>query len=136
MTLAAVEKRCASRPDAVLTMPFGPHVHVYKTAGKMFALCGRRNGVEAVTLKCDPERSTMLRLTFPAVTGGYHLNKEHWNTIVLDGTVPAALLTELIDHAHEIVTPRPKKTKTKTKTKTKRATSKKRRARRGSRRGA
>jgi predicted DNA-binding protein (MmcQ/YjbR family) len=135
MTLAAVEKQCAAKPDTVLTMPFGPHVHVYKTAGKMFALCGHLDGAEVVSLKCDPERSSTLRLTFPAITGGYHLNKDHWNTIKLDGTVPASLIRELIDHAHDVITPRKKTATTKT-TKTKRTTSKASGASRGTRRGA
>ena len=103
MTLAAVEARCAARPDTVLATPFGPHVHVYKTSGKMFALCGHLDGKEVVSLKCDPDRSAMLRSAFPAITPGYHLNKEHWNTIALDGSVPAALIRELIDHAHEVI---------------------------------
>jgi predicted DNA-binding protein (MmcQ/YjbR family) len=103
MTLAAVEKRCAAKLDAVLTTPFGPRPHVYKTAGKMFALCGHLDGKEVVSLKCDPERSPMLRLTYPAITPGYHLHNAHWNTIVLDGTVPADLMRQLIDHAYEVV---------------------------------
>lgn len=87
----------------MLTTPFGPRPHVYKTANKMFALCGHLDDHEVVSLKCDPERSAMLRLTFPAIVAGYHLNKDHWNTVRLDGTVPAALIRELIDHAHDIV---------------------------------
>jgi predicted DNA-binding protein (MmcQ/YjbR family) len=103
MTLAAVERRCAAKPDTVLTTPFGPRPHVYKTAGKMFALCGHLDGEEVISLKCDPERSSTLRLTFPAITAGYHLHKAHWNTIKLDGTVPASLIRELVDHAHEVI---------------------------------
>lgn len=103
MTLAAVEKHCAAKPEALLTTPFGPHVHVYKTAGKMFALCGHLDEIETVSLKCEPERSAMLRLTFPAITAGYHLNKDHWNTITLDGTVPAGLIKQLIDHAYDVI---------------------------------
>lgn len=103
MTLAAVEKHCAAKPESALTTPFGPHVHVYKTAGKMFALCGHLDEVETISLKCDPERSAMLRLSFPAITAGYHLNKDHWNTITLDGTVPADLVKQLIDHAYDVI---------------------------------
>lgn len=119
MTLAAVEARCAAKPDSVLTTPFGPRPHVYKTAGKMFALCGHLDGKEVVSLKCDPERSSMLRLTFPAITAGYHLHKAYWNTVHLDGSVPAALIAELIDHAYDVVhasgsRPRPAARKAKT----------------------
>jgi len=103
MTLAAVQTRCEAKPDSVLTTPFGPRPYVYKTAGKMFALLGYLDGEEVVSLKCDPERSAMLRLSFPAITAGYHLHKDHWNTIHLDGSVPPSLIRELIDHAYDVV---------------------------------
>jgi predicted DNA-binding protein (MmcQ/YjbR family) len=74
----------------------------------MFALLGYLDGEEIVSLKCDPERSAMLRLSFPAITAGYHLHKDHWNTIRLDGSVPAGLLRELIDHAYDVVAARAK----------------------------
>ena len=103
MTLKAVQARCEAKPDSVRTTPFGPLPYVYKTAGKMFALLGYLDGEEVVSLKCDPERSAMLRLSFAAITAGYHLHKDHWNTIRLDGSVPAGLLRELIDHAYDVV---------------------------------
>jgi len=103
ITLAAVQARCEAKPDSVLTTPFGPRPYVYKTAGKMFALLGYLDGEEVVSLKCDPERSAMLRSSFPAITAGYHLHKDHWNTIRLDGSVPASLIRELIDHAYEVI---------------------------------
>lgn len=103
MTLAAVQARCEAKPDSVLTTPFGPRPYVYKTAGKMFALLGYLDGHEVVSLKCDPERSAMLRLSFPAITAGYHLHKDHWNTVRLDGSVPASLIRELVDHAYDVI---------------------------------
>ncbi len=103
MTLAAVQARCEEKANSVLTTPFGPTPYVYKVGGKMFALLGTRDGVETVSLKCDPERSAMLRASFPAITGGYHLNKDHWNTVRLDGTVPPALIRELVDHAYDLI---------------------------------
>ena len=103
MTLKAVQARCEAKPDSVLTTPFGPRPYVYKTAGKMFALLGYLDDEEAVSLKCDPERSSTLRLTFPAITAGYHLHKDYWNTIRLDGSVPPSLIRELIDHSYEVV---------------------------------
>lgn len=95
---------CRSRPGAVATRPFGPEPLVFKAAGKMFALVGRRSGQSAVSVKCDPDRSLLLRSSFAAITPGYHLNKEHWNTLALDGSLPAQLVKELIDHSHELVT--------------------------------
>jgi predicted DNA-binding protein (MmcQ/YjbR family) len=95
---------CGSRPGAVASRPFGPEPLVFKAAGKIFALVGGRSGRAAVSLKCDPDRSLLLRTSFAAITPGYHLNKEHWNTLALDGSLPARLVKELIDHSHELVT--------------------------------
>lgn len=108
MTLAGVEARCRALPGAVASHPFGPHVLVFKAgparARRMFALLGHLADHPVVSLKCDPERSLVLRTSFAAIQPGYHLHKLHWNTITLDGTVPAPLLRELIDHAHALVT--------------------------------
>jgi predicted DNA-binding protein (MmcQ/YjbR family) len=101
---ARVAAYCGSRPGISRSTPFGPRPLVFKAAGKMFALVGERDGQAAVSLKCDPDRSALLRASFPSITPGYHLNKTHWNTIVLDGSVPESLVKELIDHAHELVT--------------------------------
>lgn len=86
-----------------MTTPFGPTPYVYKTAGRMFALVGYLKDVEVVSLKCDPDRGLILRSSFSQITPGYHLNKDHWITIPLDGTVPTPLIKEQIDHAYEIV---------------------------------
>ncbi|MEY9214232.1 MmcQ/YjbR family DNA-binding protein [Thermobifida halotolerans] len=92
-------------PEAVETEPFGPGTLVYKVAGKMFALLGERNreGIPFVTLKCDPDLALELRAEFPAVIPGYHTNKRHWNTVVLDGTVPDDELLEMLRHSYQQV---------------------------------
>lgn len=102
-TLADVEAYCDERPNSVSSYPFGPSPLVYKIGGKIFALLGNRSGHDSVSLKCDPERTPMLRSSYPAITPGYHLNKTHWNTLVLDGSLPPSLIKQLIDHSHEIV---------------------------------
>jgi predicted DNA-binding protein (MmcQ/YjbR family) len=98
-----VEAYCRSKPAITASTPFGPEPLVFKVAGKMFALLGHLDGQPVVSLKCDPEQSLTLRATFPAITPGYHLNKRHWNTLTLDGSLPAALVIDLIDHAYELV---------------------------------
>ncbi len=105
---ARVAAYCGSRPGAIATRPFGPEPLVFKAAGKMFALLGERHGQAVVSLKCDPVRASLLRASFAAITPGYHLNKEHWNTLALDGSLPAPLVEELVDHSYELVT-RPSK---------------------------
>ncbi|HEU4727495.1 MAG TPA: MmcQ/YjbR family DNA-binding protein [Kofleriaceae bacterium] len=94
---------CGSKPGTSATRPFGPEPLVFKVARKMFALLGRRGGQAAVSLKCDPDRALLLRASFAAITPGYHLNKEHWNTLALDGSLPAQLVEEQIDHSYELV---------------------------------
>ena len=83
--------------------PFGPDVLVYKVAGKMFATLGFEDEIGRINLKCDPERAVELREEWEAIIPGYHMNKKHWNTLVLDGSLPAELVAELIDHSYDLV---------------------------------
>jgi predicted DNA-binding protein (MmcQ/YjbR family) len=94
---------CAAKPGAVETHPFGPGVAVYKVGGKMFALVPHEAEPATVNLKCDPEWSELLRKAYDAVQPGYHQNKKHWNTVVLDGSVPDDELEELLAHSYELV---------------------------------
>ena len=91
------------RPGSVEAYPFGDDVAVFKVGGRVFALCGLSGQPGSVSLKCDPTLAEALRDRFPAVRPGYHLNKRHWNTIELDGSVPADELAELVDHSWELV---------------------------------
>ena len=81
--------------------PFGPDNLVYKVKGKMFALCGI-DDFGRVNLKCDPERSIELRELHPEITPGYHMNKTHWNSVLV-GELPDKLVKELIRHSYELV---------------------------------
>jgi predicted DNA-binding protein (MmcQ/YjbR family) len=100
---------CLAKPGATEDYPFGDEVAVFKVAGRMFALVplvplGPPPG--NVSLKCDPELAAALRARYAAITPGYHLNKRHWNTVALDGSVPDDELLELIDHSYELVVAR------------------------------
>jgi predicted DNA-binding protein (MmcQ/YjbR family) len=94
---------CGAKPGAVEDYPFGDDAAVFKVAGKMFALVSLGQEPGSVSLKCDPGIAVELRAQYPAVTAGYHLNKRHWNTVELDGSVPGDELTELIDHSYDLV---------------------------------
>ena len=94
---------CARRRGAVETYPFGPDTAVYKVGGKMFALLPHSADPPRLSLKCDPEWAEVLRNAYDAVSPGYHLNKKHWNTIVLDGSIPDDELDEMIEHSYQLV---------------------------------
>lgn len=95
---------CLSLPEATEDFPFGPEVAVYRIRGKMFALYSAGNGDNgSINLKCDPVQAQALRDIFPAVTAGYHMNKKHWNTVHLDGSVPRGELERMIDHSFTLV---------------------------------
>jgi Uncharacterized protein conserved in bacteria len=93
-----------SKPGAVPTLPFGPDTLVIKVMDKMFALTRRRQeAIPSFNLKCDPERAIALREAYPAITPGYHMNKRHWNTVALDGSLSLDEIQRLIDHSYELV---------------------------------
>lgn len=94
---------CLTKPGAVEDYPFGPEVIVFKIASKIFALMSRRGGQDILSLKCDPIYSELLRKHYSSITPGYHLNKRHWNTLVLDGSIPVQEIRKLIDHSYDLV---------------------------------
>ncbi len=83
--------------------PFGPEALVYKVMGKMFALVAWEDDPLSITLKCEPGQALLLRDVYAAVRPGYHMNKTHWNTITLDGTIPTAELLGMIDDSYDLV---------------------------------
>jgi predicted DNA-binding protein (MmcQ/YjbR family) len=99
----AVKSYFLARPEAYLDFPFGPDVYVFKVAGKMFGTLGWEEEIPRINLKCDPQQALMLRDIFAAVIPGYHMNKTHWNTVILDGTVPNGEIERMIDHSYALV---------------------------------
>lgn len=84
-------------------MPFGEDVLVFKVNGKIFLLVRLMARPLTINLKCDPQRAVELRERYEAVQPGYHMNKIHWNTVILDGTIPAKEVTAMIDHSFDEV---------------------------------
>jgi predicted DNA-binding protein (MmcQ/YjbR family) len=97
---------CAAKPGSVEYYPFGDGVAVYKVAGKMFALVPVDEEPASVSLKCDPDFAESLRERYAGITPGYHLNKRHWNTVTLDGSVPDDEVQELLDQSYDLVVAR------------------------------
>ena len=83
--------------------PFGEGVLVLKVEGKMFLLANLNDYPTTVNLKCEPAFAVELRERYESVTPGYHMNKKHWNTVVLNGKVPSKELLNMIDHSYELV---------------------------------
>ncbi len=114
MDLPDVIAHFLSKPGAEETTPFGPDVLVYKVGGKMFGLAVPEEFPARINLKCDPERSVILRDEHDSILPGYHMNKRHWNTLVLDGSLASKLVSELIDHSYALVLTSLPKSKRKT----------------------
>ena len=92
-----------SFPASVEEMPFGPEVLVYKVAGKLFALLSWQDEPMSINLKCEPNLALQLRDTYPQVTAGYHMNKKHWNTVVMDGGLEDAHLKEWVQASFDLI---------------------------------
>jgi predicted DNA-binding protein (MmcQ/YjbR family) len=94
---------CLEHAGAVEDFPFSPDTSVFKVGGKVFAISALDREPLAVSVKCEPELAAELRHTYPAIRPGYHLNKRHWNTIVLDGTLPDQLVRDLVEDSYDLV---------------------------------
>jgi predicted DNA-binding protein (MmcQ/YjbR family) len=90
-------------PASAEDYPFGDGVAVFKVGGRMFALVSLEGESGSVNLKCDPELALELRARYSAVRPGYHQDKRHWNTVVLDGSIDDEELREMIDHSYRLV---------------------------------
>ena len=111
MTHKEVEAYILSMPSSFLDYPFGEGVAVYKVVeptqpseGKMFALVAEGKEPVNLSLKCDPQLAVVLREKYETVMPGYHLNKKHWNTLVLSGQLPEEEVRALIHHSYQLVT--------------------------------
>lgn len=102
MNLEAFRAACLKKKGVTEEMPFGPDTLVYKVSGKMFALTGMPDFV-SVNLKADPETAVELREKYDAVQPGYHMNKKHWNTIVMDGSIPDKLILGWLEDSYQLV---------------------------------
>lgn len=101
MNIEEFREYCLHFPGVTEETPFGPDTVVFKVKGKMFALCSI-DDFGSVNLKCDPEKAVQLREQYDQITPGFHMNKTHWNSVLLDG-LPHAFIKELIRHSYELV---------------------------------
>jgi predicted DNA-binding protein (MmcQ/YjbR family) len=106
ITAADLREHCLSFPGAEETFPFAPGVSVFKVEGKMFALSHLDGEPLSVSLKCEPTLAEQLRAAHAAVTPGYHLNKRHWNTVLIDGSLPDRMVRDLVEDSYDLVVSR------------------------------
>lgn len=108
MTYESARDYFLSKPEAWLDYPFGPDTCVPKVRKKMFATLGEEldndKPLARINLKCEPSEALLLRDVFKSVIPGYHMNKTHWNTVLLDGSVPRGELERMIDNSYALVT--------------------------------
>lgn len=103
MNLEDIRDYCLSKAGTEETLPFGPDTLVFKVNGKAYLLMPLDEEDLRFNVKCHPDRAGELRAEHACVLPGYHMNKKHWNTIVVDGSVPRSLLLEWIDHSYDLV---------------------------------
>lgn len=111
MDIESFRSYCLSKKMVSESLPFGDDTLVFKVLDRVFALADITL-FESINLKCDPEQAIMLREQYPAVQPGYHMNKRHWNTVLMDGSVPDRILQQWIDDSYRLVVDKmPKKMK-------------------------
>jgi predicted DNA-binding protein (MmcQ/YjbR family) len=103
MDIELVRDYCLKKKGVTETLPFGPDVIVYKVKGKAFLLLPLDTGELQFNVKCDPDLALELREEYACVKPGYHMNKKHWNTIEVDGTLNSKQIKQMIDHSYELV---------------------------------
>ncbi|MDG2047740.1 MAG: MmcQ/YjbR family DNA-binding protein [Halioglobus sp.] len=103
MSFREIRRYLLSKPEAKEDFPFGLSVTVMKIQSKMFATLAENGAVVSMNLKCDPHEARILRDIFPAVTPGYHMNKRHWNTVILDSSIPKGEIARMIDNSYSLV---------------------------------
>ena len=102
MDIVTLREYCLSKSNVTESFPFGEETLVFKVKGKIFALANLDSDL-SVNLKCDPSFALELRERYRAVNPGYHMNKKHWNTVLLDGSIPDKELFLWIDHSYNLV---------------------------------
>ena len=107
MNIESYREYCLQKPGTTEHFPFNEDTLVFKVMGKMYALSSLmswENGEPRINLKCDPEEAVLLREKYPeSVLPGYHMNKQHWNTVVLNGELTTKELQEFIDHSYALI---------------------------------
>ncbi len=102
MNVEQIREYCLSKSGSEECLPFDYETLVFKVSGKMFILISL-DGALSINVKCNPDKAIVLREHYPQVLPGYHMNKKHWNTIYIDGSVASDIIYSWIDHSYDLV---------------------------------
>ena len=103
MNIEQIREYCLKKKRVNEEFPFDEDTLVFKVAGKIFLLASLESIPLQINLKCEPEKAINLREEYESVQPGYHMNKKHWNSIIIDGTVPSQKLFEWIDDSYNLI---------------------------------
>ena len=103
MSIESLNQYLLSKNSTTTGYPFDKNTIVFKVINKMFALVSENETPVRINLKCDPEETQILRGLHKSIIPGYHMNKEHWNTLILDGSLPDELIFKMIDDSYDLV---------------------------------
>lgn len=103
MNIEDIRDYALSKPGVEEGFPFGETTLVFKTKDKIFLLLSLDESPARFNVKCDPDKALELRETYMCIQPGYHMNKKHWNTVIIDGTLDKAMLLEQIDHSYDLI---------------------------------
>jgi len=111
MDIETIRDYCLAKEGTEESFPFGETTLVFKVGGKIFLLLSLDAVPHQFNAKCDPDKAIELREEYDSIIPGYHMNKKHWNTVIVDGTLPTPLIKSLIDDSYDLVKPKVKKAK-------------------------
>lgn len=103
MDIETLQQYCLAKPGVTEGFPFGDNVLVFKVKGKIFLLVSLDTTPLQFNAKCDPDHAIELRETYADVQPGYHMNKRHWNTVLVNGSIPASVIRSMIDTSYRLV---------------------------------
>jgi predicted DNA-binding protein (MmcQ/YjbR family) len=103
MNIEALREYCLSKKAVTEDFPFGETTLVFRVKNKIFLLVSLDASPLQFNAKCEPDKAVELREQYDAIQPGYHMNKKHWNTVVIDGSVSSALIKEMIDDSYNLI---------------------------------
>lgn len=103
MNIESLRQHCLAKAGVEEGFPFGPDTLVFKAGGKLFLLAALDAVPLQFNVKCEPDNAVLLREQYPCVLPGYHMNKQHWNTVIVDGSVPDKILQQWIDESYTLI---------------------------------